>query len=265
MNTRPDETTPEGRRELFEIEIEKCKEILGDIFKEYISIWDKKDKEDEKMPEKDFLGRHHDTLERISKILINADMLLKDQHDWNMRVMREIAGLNNELVKWKKREIVHELSRWGRGNHFSILSLKLCLMDECLSRLVEKINEPTVTHDPSNANRLELACERIVQLMMRKNIAMRLYDRGRFEVLTYILQSIIKKVPKFVYESIQVPNPNGESYNRVQSLTDEVFTTDPITDHSVQYSEVIIKDLQDLIVEVILALNKNPTQGETEG
>ena len=264
MTPLSDNTTPEIRRELFEVDLEKCKEIVGSIFKEYISIWDHKDKEDEKLPEKDFLRRHHGILETISKILINADLLLKVQHDWNMKVMHEIAGLNNELVKWMKRDTVFELSRWGRGNHFGVLGIHLVLMDECLSRLVEKIQEPTVTHDPS-ANRLELACERIVQLMMRKNIAMGLYDQGRFEVLTYILQNIIKKVPRSVYESIQIPNPDGETYNRVQSLADEVFTTDPITDHCVQYSEVIIKDLQDLIVEVILALNKNPTQGETEG
>ena len=36
------EATPEERRELFEIELEKCKEILGDIFKEYTSIWGNK-------------------------------------------------------------------------------------------------------------------------------------------------------------------------------------------------------------------------------
>lgn len=264
MTPSSDNTTPEVRRELFEVDLEKCKEIVGSIFKEYISIWDHKDKEDKKLPEKDFLVRHHGILETISKILINVDLLLKDQHDWDMKVMREIAGLNNELAKWKKRDRVFELSRWGRGNHFTILGNDLFLMDECLSRLVEKIKEPTVIHDPS-ANRLELACERIVQLMMRKNIAMGLYDQGRFEVLTYILQNIIKKVPRSIYESIQVPNPDGESYNRVQSLADEVFTTDPITDHSVQYSDVIIKDLQELIVEVILVLNKKSTKDETEG
>lgn len=264
MTPSSDNTTPEVRRELFEVDLEKCKEIVGSIFKEYISIWDHKDKEDEKLPEKDFLRRHHGILETISKILINADLLLKDQHDWDMKVMREIAGLNNDLAKWKKRDRVFELSRWGRGNHFGVLGNYLFLMDESLSRLVEKMNEPTVTHDPS-ANRLELACERIVQLMMRKNITMGLYERGRFEVLTYILQKIMQRVPRSIYETIQVPNPNGETYNRVQSLADEVFTTDPITDHSVQYSEVIIKDMQDLIVEVILSLNEKSPNSETEG
>ena len=214
------------------------------------------------MPEKDFLTRHYRTLETMSKIFINADLLLKNKNDWNLQTIREIEGANVALRKWSKRTAVYEL---GRGNHFCYLVTYLVFMDECLSRLVEKIKEPTVIQEPSNVNRLELACERLVQLMMCKNIAMGLYDRGRFEVLTYILQNIIKKVPRFIYDRIQVPNPNGKSYNRVQSLADEVFTTDPITDHSVQYREVIIKDLQDLIVEVILGLNEKSTQGETEG
>ena len=86
------EATPEERREFFEIELEKCKEILGDIFKEYTSIWETKDKEDEKMPEKDFLTRHYRTLETMSKIFINADLLLKNKNDWNLQTIREIVN-----------------------------------------------------------------------------------------------------------------------------------------------------------------------------
>ena len=256
MITLPDETTVEGRRELFEIEIEKCKEILGDIFKDYTSIWDIKDKDDKEMPEEDYSQRHQEILQNIAKLFMNADTLLKNKNDWDMKVVERIEGDSKGLRKWTKRRVLYGL---GRGNLFSILSIYLMNLDDTFTSLIEKIKESPVMRGPSDINHLELACQRLESLMSRKNIAMGLYDRGRFEVLIYILMKIIKKVPRSIYETIQVPNLHGGSYNRVQSLSDEIYATDPITDHSVQYSDVIIQDLQDLIVEIILSLNEKST------
>ena len=126
------EVLQENRRDLFEVEIDKCKVNIELIFDEYSRII-------ESYPGQflSTVGELKDvlnTLRQLGKTYINADNLLMTKDDWAKDVIMEVKHHNQVLKEWIHRR---ENPDFDMDNCMTILEARILAVYQTTQRLVD--------------------------------------------------------------------------------------------------------------------------------